>query len=99
MFPFPEEALPQDDFGEAADLLELCGRQNHDDDDGGDGGGGDGGQREALQASLEVMMSDFELTRVVSECAPPPPPPAHALAVARPVLRRTRAPGCMRLAA
>jgi hypothetical protein len=33
MFPFPEEPLPQDDFGEITDLVALCGRQYHEDDD------------------------------------------------------------------
>jgi hypothetical protein len=65
MFPFPEEPLPQDDFGEITDLVALCGRQYHEDDEGIDPAGA---QQTEARARLDIVMPDYSFTRVVTEC-------------------------------
>jgi hypothetical protein len=67
MFPFPEEPLPQDDFGEITDLLALCGRQYHEDDEGIDPSAA---QQDDLKARLDIVMPDYSLSRIVTSCVP-----------------------------
>lgn len=65
MFPFPEEPRSQDEFGQVADLVALCGRQSYGDDDEVAEAAPDA---EELHAGLDMPFLDHLATKVQTEC-------------------------------
>ena len=68
MFPFPDDPLPQDDFGEVTNLIQLCGQHYHGDEDDIDTVLPPG--HDDLQTNLDMPTLDLANTKVVVECAP-----------------------------